>query len=187
LEAWSNFMITGHVFIATSLDGYIARDDGDIAWLSSIPTEGEDHGYVQFIAGVDGVIMGRETFRKALEFDTWPYNKPVMVLSRSLRQEDLPPRLHATVQVSSDPPDVLMQSLSQKGWKRAYVDGGRVVQSFMKMGLITDLTITTIPILLGKGRPLFGSSLCDVLLEHLNTTAFPSGLVQSTYRVPSRV
>ncbi|MBU1212791.1 MAG: dihydrofolate reductase family protein [Alphaproteobacteria bacterium] len=177
--------ITGHVFIATSLDGYIARDDGDIGWLHSIPTEGEDHGYQDFMARVDGLIMGRETFRKVLEFETWPYSKPVVVMSQSLRQEDVPSRLSETVHVSDQPPDPLMQSLSVKGWKRAYVDGGQVIQSFMKAGLIEDLIITRIPILLGRGRPLFGPLSRDVRLDHIKTTTFPSGLVQSTYRVRS--
>jgi dihydrofolate reductase len=176
-------MITGHVFIATSLDGYIARDDGDIGWLHSIPTEGEDHGYQDFMTGVDGLIMGRETFRKVLEFEAWPYSKPVVVMSQSLRQEDVPSWLSEAVHVSARPPDTLMQSLDVKGWKRAYVDGGRVIQSFMKAGLIEDLIITRIPLLLGRGRPLFGQLSRDVRLDHIKTTAFPSGLVQSTYRV----
>ena len=161
----------------------LRRDDGDIAWLHSIPTEGEDHGYHDFMASVDGLIMGRETFRKVLEFETWPYSKPVVVMSRSLRQEDVPSRLSDGVQVSDQSPDVLMQSLSLQGWKRAYVDGGQVIQSFMTAGLIEDLIIARIPILLGRGRPLFGPLSRHVRLDHVKTTAFPSGLVQSTYRV----
>ena len=127
-------MTTGHVFIAISLDGYIARDDGDISWLQSISTEGEDHGYQDFMAGVDGLIMGRETFQKVLEFETWPYSKPVVVMSQSLRQRDVPSRLFETVHVNAQPPGALLQSLSSKGWKRAYVDGGQLIQSFMKAG-----------------------------------------------------
>jgi dihydrofolate reductase len=176
-------MVTGHVFIATSLDGYIARDNGDIGWLHSIPTEGEDHGYQDFIGGVDGIIMGRETFQKVLEFDTWPYSKPVVVMSQTLRQAEVPSRLSDTVHVSAQPPNALIQTLSIKGWKRAYVDGGQVIQSFLEAGLIEDMIITRIPILLGSGRPLFGPLSRDVQLDHTKTTAFPSGLVQSWYRV----
>lgn len=176
-------MITGHVFIATSLDGYIARDNGDISWLHSITTEGEDHGYQDFMASVDGLIMGRGTFQKVLEFETWPYSKPVVVMSQSLRQGDVPSKLSDTVEVSAQPPEALMLGLSAKGWTRAYIDGGQVIQSFMKAGLIKDLIITRVPILLGRGRPLFGALLSDVRLDHIKTTAFPSGLVQSMYRV----
>ena len=118
-----------------------------------------------------------------LEFETWPYRKPVVVMSRSLRQEGVPSRLSDGVQVSDQSPDVLMQSLSLQGWKRAYVDGGQVIQSFMTAGLIEDLIIARIPILLGRGRPLFGPLSRHVRLDHVKTTAFPSGLVQSTYRV----
>jgi dihydrofolate reductase len=178
-------MTTGHVFIAISLDGYIARDDGDISWLQSISTEGEDHGYQDFMAGVDGLIMGRETFQKVLEFETWPYSKPVVVMSQSLRQRDVPSRLSETVHVNAQPPGALLQSLSSKGWKRAYVDGGQLIQSFMKAGLIEDLIITRIPVLLGRGRPLFGPLSRDLRLNHIKTTVFPSGLVQSTYQVRS--
>jgi dihydrofolate reductase len=178
-------MTTGHVFIATSLDGFIARQDGDISWLANSAAEGEDHGYERFIASVDGLVMGRGTFEKVLTFDEWPYKKPVLVLSRSLSQRSVPAALTGRVQITSETPEQAFARLSREGWRRTYIDGGQVIQSFLRAGLVDDLIVTCIPLLLGNGRPLFGPLSRDVKLDHMGTTAFPSGIVQSTYRVRS--
>jgi dihydrofolate reductase len=180
-------MITGHVFIATSVDGFIARPDGDIAWLENAAIASENHGFAQFMDSVDGLVMGRSTFEKVLAFESWPYQKPVVVLSKSLLLDRVPPQLLGKVQISTDVPEALMESLHRRGWKRVYVDGGQLIQSFLAAGLIEDLIITRIPILLGSGRPLFGPLPNDVRLDHVETTAFPSGLVQSKYRVQSGI
>jgi len=147
-------MTTCHVFIATSLDGFIARCNGDIDWLESVPTEGEDYGFQHFMANMDGLIMGHGTYDKALSFDAWPYSKSVVVLSKRLRQSDVPSALAGQVRISSKDPAAIVQEMAQEAWKRAYVDGGQVIQSFLRAGLIEDLTITRIPILLGSGIPL---------------------------------
>jgi len=178
-------MTTGNVFIATSLDGYISRQDGDISWLLGATSEREDHGYEQFVASVDGLVMGRGTYEKVLTFDEWPYRKPVVVLSKSLRSDAVPAALSGKVQIISDKPEVAFEKLSRRGWKRAYVDGGQVIQSFLRAGLIDDIVVTRVPILLGNGRPLFGPLSRDIKLDHVETSAFPSGLVQSRYRVQS--
>jgi dihydrofolate reductase len=178
-------MTTGHVFIATSIDGFIARQDGNIAWLENAPTAGENHGFENFMDSVDGLVMGRHTYEQVLAFDQWPYRKPVVVLSRSLSQDRVPTIISGKVHVSADTPEALMESLSRRGWKRVYVDGGQVIQSFLTAGLIEDLIITRIPVLLGSGRPLFRPLPNDIWLDHVETTAFPSGLVQSKYRVRS--
>lgn len=176
-------MTTGHVFIAASLDGYIAREDGSLDWLVSQPTESENHGYDAFIASVDGIVMGRGTFETVRDFDPWPYSKPVYVLSRHLMGADIPEHLIGKVLISPSPPQELMQELSNRGWGRAYIDGGRVIQSFLAAGLIDTITLTHIPVLIGKGRPLFGSLPHDVALTHVKTVSFPSGLVSSEYQV----
>lgn len=176
-------MLTGHVFIATSLDGFIARRNGDLDWLMKQQTSGEDHGYDAFMASVDGLIMGRGTFEKVLSFDPWPYPKPVIVLSRSLTNDDIPAALKDRVRLSTLAPKALMEELHSEGWRRAYVDGGKVIQSFLTEGLIEDITLTQIPILIGDGLPLFGSTPRDIDLELIETQTFPSGLATSKYRV----
>lgn len=176
-------MVTGHVFIATSLDGFIARDDGDIGWLVNRPTEGEDYGYDDFIDSVDGLIMGRASYEKVLTFETWPYPKTVIVLSRTLSNGDVREDLADKVRIIDAAPKEVMQDLSEEGWRRAYVDGGRVIQAFLRDGLIADMIITQVPVLLGSGIPLFGALDRDVELRHVETTAFPTGLVQSKYEV----
>ncbi len=144
-------MVTGHVFIATSLDGFVARMDHSIDWLVKQKTEGQDLGYEDFIASVDGLIMGRGSFKNILTFGDWPYQKPVFVMSKSLTQNDVPQALTESVRVTQLDPQELMESLTKDGWTRVYVDGGQVVQSFIRAGLIEDMTITLIPILIGKG------------------------------------
>ncbi len=176
-------MTTGHIFIAVSLDGFIARQDGDIDWLMKQQTADEDHGYDAFMASVDGLIIGRGSFEKVLSFDDWPYHKPVVVLSRTLSDADIPGELRNKVRLSSLEPGELMRELGHEGWQRAYVDGGKVIQSFLRAGLISDITLTHIPILIGQGLPLFGGLDRDVDLEHRETRSFPSGLVSSTYRI----
>ncbi len=176
-------MTEGHVYIAVSLDGFIARPDGDLDWLMKQPTDGEDYGYEAFMASVDGLIMGRGSFEKVLTFPDWPYAKPVVVLSRTLRSADIPDALEGRVRVLSASPPQVMERLAAEGWRHAYVDGGRIVQSFLRDGLIRDLTLTRIPILLGQGRPLFGPLDRDIDLKHIETKTFTSGPVQSRYEL----
>ena len=176
-------MVTGHVFIATSLDGFVARGDHRLDWLMKQNTEGEDHGYDAFMESVDGIVMGRGSFETVLGFDEWPYTKPVIVMSRSLDNGDIPKVLWPTVRLSNAEPADLMASLEGEGWSRAYIDGGRLVQSFLREGLVSDLIITVVPVLIGEGIRLFGELNRDVDLELMEHTAFKSGLVQSRYRI----
>ena len=178
-------MTTGHVFIASSLDGHIARKDHTIDWLESQGTTSQEHGYTQFIDSVDGIIFGRKTYEVVLNltFGEWPYTKPVIVLSRTLTQSDLPLHLNDSVRVTNQHPADLLETVDQQGWKRAYIDGGITIQSFLRAGLIEDLIITTIPVLIGEGIPLFGNIPHDIDLELITSRQFPSGLLQSHYRV----
>ena len=175
--------ITGHVFIAASLDGFIARADGGIDWLNPYAATGEDHGYHTFMTAMDGIVMGRGTFETALSFGGWPYEKPVTVMSTTLTEKDLRPGLAGKVQIAAGSPQSVMAKLAAEGVRRVYVDGGKLIQSFLRAGLITDLVITHVPILLGQGVPLFGALAHDVGLRHLGTTSFRSGLVQSKYEI----
>lgn len=176
-------MPTGHTFIATSLDGFIAKSDGSIDWLLARDDQGEDHGYEDFIREMDVIIMGRNTFATMRDHRPWPYPRPVLVLSRSPSHGLVPVDLTGKVEVSDKDPTAVMAMLAQRGCRRAYVDGGLVIQSFLRLGLIQDMVVTRVPVLLGEGRSLFGPLAGDVSLTHVSTRCFPSGLVQSTYKV----
>ena len=173
------------IFIATSLDGFIARTDGAIDWLneanSAVP-DGEDCGFQSFMDSVDTLIMGRKTFQQVLSFGEWPYGStPVVVLSRN--SISFPPSVPDTVTHSSEPPEDLLGRLSDEGLAHVYVDGGLTIQGFMAQGLVDEITVTVIPVILGGGIPLFGSLEKDVSLTHVRTTAFHFGFVQTTYSV----
>jgi dihydrofolate reductase len=125
--------------------------------------------------------MGRGTFEKVLEFD-WPYGAmPVIVLSRSLTE--VPKKLRDRVRIEAPTPQVLLEKLSQEGFKRLYLDGGKVIQSFLREGLVDDMTLTTIPVLIGEGLPLFGHIDKDIKLRLLECRSWNNGFVQSKYQV----
>lgn len=176
-------MTSGHVFIATSLDGFIARADGEIDWLIERSGTAEDHGYASFIEDKEMIVMGRGTYEKTLSFDSWPYDLPVLVLSKQLADTPIPQSLQGKVQFISATPLQIIADLAARDVKKIYVDGGQVVQSFLRDGLIKDMVITTVPVLIGTGKSLFGELQRDVGLELVSSRSFPSGLVQSTYRV----
>jgi len=178
-------MVTTHVFIAISLDGYIAREDGDIGWLLQRDDPTEDHGYAAFIADKEWIVMGRGSYEKVLTFDEWPYDRPVLVLSRQLADTPVPEALKGKVQFSRRMPKEVMDDLAAQNVQRVYIDGGQVIQSFLREGLVADIVITTVPVLLGSGKPLFGSLSQDIDLTLLSSRSFPSGLVQSHYRLTS--
>lgn len=171
------------VFIAVSLDGFIARSDGSIDWLDQANTlvpEGEDFGFQDFMDKTDALIMGRLTFEKALAFAEWPYaDKLVVVMSH--KGIKIPDALSGSAIASSDAPAMLLGWLALRGARQVYVDGGQTIQSFLREGLIDELNITTIPILLGSGRPLFGSLKSDIKLKHIFTKTYPFGFVHSRY------
>jgi len=176
-------MPTGHVFIATSLDGFIARPDGSLDWLILPEHQGEDHGYTGFIQTMDAIIMGRGTYEAVRGFDPWPYDKPVLVLSRQLAGTEPPPALRGKLAFADLSPQAAMDHLASQGAARVYVDGGQIVQSFLRAGLVADMVISRIPVLIGEGRSLFGDTGGDIRFSHEETRSFPSGLVQSRYRL----
>ncbi|MDG1531368.1 MAG: dihydrofolate reductase family protein [Paracoccaceae bacterium] len=176
-------MTTGHIFIAQSLDGFIARPDHGLDWLMKFQVEDDDNGYGYFISSMDCIVMGRGSFLNVLSFGEWPYELPVIVLSNTLSQNDIPENIADKVILSQLSPPELMGMLTDLGWNRAYIDGGQVIQSFLRDDLIDDMVLTQIPILIGKGIPLFGELDRDVDLLHMDTSSAPSGLVSSFYKV----
>jgi len=171
--------VEASVFIGTSLDGFIARTNGDLDFLP--PGGGEPHGYDEFMATVDALVIGRKTFEKVLTFDAWPYGrKPVFVLSaRPLA----PAPAGAVVERMSGTPADIVSQLAARGIRHVYVDGGITIQRFLQDGLIQRLIITRVPVLIGDGIPLFGPLQRDIPLEHVATRQYASGLVQSEYVV----
>lgn len=169
------------VFIGTSVDGFIARPNGDLDFLP--PGGGEPHGYADFMDTIDALIIGRNTYETVLSFDSWPYGeKPVFVLStRPLAAAPIGARV---VHLSGDPLKIVSQ-VEARGISHAYVDGGITIQNFLRSGLIQRLIITRVPVLIGEGIPLFGSLPRDIQLEHVATRHYPSGLVQTEYRIVS--
>lgn len=175
--------LTKSVYIATSLDGYIARKDGSIDWLiNSNNNKDEDYGYNDFIKLIDVIIMGRNTFETALSFGKWPYeNLKVIVLSSNPLA--IPQELKDKVSNSSLPLLELVAELENNGFSHAYIDGGKTIQNFLRENLIDEITITTIPILLGGGLSLFGVLNRDVKLKHLSTNVYDNGFVKTKYKV----
>lgn len=166
------------VFIATSLDSFIARANGGIDWLSIVERPGEDYGFKTFFDSIDTLIMGRKTYETALGFDSWPYaGKRVVVLTHTT-----PTSRHGEDFFSGDLTE-LVERLGAEGSKRVYVDGGTIIAQFLAAKLIDDLTISVIPILLGEGSPLAPKIGQDVRLQLTEHRAFESGLVQLTYCV----
>jgi dihydrofolate reductase len=174
--------LIGCVFVGTSLDGFIARENGDIDWLTAAGDELGETGYDEFFAGVDAMVVGRATFDTVSTFPEWPYaGKRVLVLSRTL--------LRSTAEVSHPDTSVhatlgdVLSVLRAEGRRRVYVDGGRTIQSFLRAGLVREITITRAPVLLGSGIPLFGPLPSDVHLRHLGSRDLGAGFTQSSYEV----
>lgn len=167
------------VFVGTSLDGFIARANGEFDFLPE--GGGEPHGYNEFMATVDTVVMGRKTFETVLTMSPWPYGKKRVVVLSS-RPLDLSAAKGAVEQMSG-PPAEIVSRLAASGAKHLYVDGGITVQGFLRAGLIQRLVLTRVPVLIGDGIPLFGSLPHDVRLRHIGTKEYASGLVSSEYEV----
>ena len=172
------------VFIASSLDGFIARPDGALDWLMQAQAgapAGEDFGYADFMAGIDALVMGRKTFETVLGFDTWPYgDRPVVVMSRQPTLQ-IPEALKPAVQHGRAGPASTLQVLARQGIRRVYLDGGELIQSFLFEDLVDRLTVTTIPRLLGQCRRLWGPLAADQIWTLQGARHWDCGFVQSSY------
>ena len=172
-----------HVYCATSLDGYIARRNGDIDWLpASDSASSEDFGYADFIASIDTLVMGRKSFEKVLSFGNWPYEE-LRVIVLSSTNSSVPNGLENKVEFADQSPTELIARLANEGSDNIYLDGGETIQRFLKTGLVDSITITRIPVLIGSGISLFGDSDADIQLTLTKSRAFSNGLVQDSYLV----
>ncbi|HNR55593.1 MAG TPA: dihydrofolate reductase family protein [Flavobacteriales bacterium] len=170
------------VFCGLSLDGFIARPDGALDFLEGDGSaEMGDHGYEAFMAGIDAIVMGRNTFEVVLGFGNWPYAKKVFVLSSGQVDLSIARAQGADVELLNAPPEEVVRQLAERGHRSLYIDGGGTVQRFLRAGLIDRLIVTRLPVLIGQGIPLFGPLDQDIRLRLLSSRTFPGGLVQSEY------
>ncbi len=173
------------IYIATTVDGFIARNNGQMDWLAH-QADGHDYGWTAFRKTIDSLIVGRKTYEQVLSMNSvWPFRGlTTVVWSRTMSTADLPQAvIDCNVEVSSLAPPELLHELGNRGLKGTWVDGGKTLQQFLSTSMIDILTITRIPILIGEGMPLFGALPADVRLEHMQTNSYGSGVVQSTYAV----
>lgn len=170
------------VYIATSIDGYIADKNGGLDWLHRISNpDNLDFGWADFLGQIDALIMGRNTFEAVCGFDVaWPYPVPVFVLSNSMTS--LPEAYLDKAEIVSGPLKEVVASLNARGFRQLYIDGGKTIQSFLQADLIDELTITQIPILLGGGVPLFSTLPKPLEFEHINTQVYLDAMVKTHYR-----
>lgn len=175
------------VYIAASVDGFIATPGGEIDWLQRPEYAATDMNglrYDEFISTIDAIVMGRHSFEKALSFSSWPYGG-TLVIVLSTQDLTVPDHLKGTVRVLAGAPDQIVSQLASEGKSRLYIDGGITIQRFLEAKLIHEITITRIPILLGSGVPLFASTGAERPLRLIEAVASNNGFVQERYEVPS--
>jgi dihydrofolate reductase len=172
------------VFVGVSVDGFLARANGELDFLDAGGSE--PHGYEEFIASVDTIVIGRKTFEIVMGFDAWPYGeRRVVILSSQPVDLAAASARGGRVEHMSGLPADIASRLSTTGARHVYVDGGVTIQGFLRAGLVQRLVVSRVPVLIGSGIPLFGDLPKDVVLRHVATRAFPGGLVQSEYEVVS--
>ena len=167
--------VSFEVFIAQSLDGFIARPDGGLDWLD--PFHGEEHGYAAFFAGVDALAIGRGTYDTVLAFPEWPYGDKRLIVFTSR-----PGNPRHGEELWRGTPRSLAARLDKEGVRRVYLDGGALIRSFLREDLVAELTLNLVPIVLGSGIPLFSSGLPEMPLRFVESKSYASGLVQIRYR-----
>jgi len=170
------------VYIATSIDGYIAPEDGSLDWLNTVPVpEGDDLGFGEFIQRVDAVVMGRLTFEVVQGFGIgWHYPVPGIILSSTLGS--LPDAFQKDTILTSGEPEQIVAEARAKGFENLYVDGGTTIQRFLKADLIDELIITEIPILLGGGDRLFGTLGEQLKFRLIESTTLLNQMVKRRFR-----
>jgi dihydrofolate reductase len=169
------------VFIATSLDGYIARPDGGLDWLDAVQSPTEDYGYHAFFDSVDALLLGSATYETVMGFAEWPYADKACYVATS--QERRPVRKEVFVRGN---PVQLARSLRERGHSKVYLDGGRLIRSFLTTGMVDELVLSVVPVLLGAGIPLFREMRAEPTYgEHrlrlASSKAYPTGLMQLRY------
>lgn len=169
------------LYIAASLDGFIARRDGSIDWLPCPEADGEDYGYGAFIAAVDMLLMGRKTYEQVLGFGEWPYaGKRCVVFSGSAAE-----RRDARVEFVDCDVAALVRDLREApGDGVIWIAGGaEIVAACLGGDVVDEIILTTAPVLLGEGVRLFPETGWSTRLDLVDARSFADGLVQQTYTV----
>lgn len=163
-----------------SVDGFLARPDHVLDFLDAGGQE--PHGFEEFYADVDVIVIGRKTFEVVLTFGEWPYGEKAVIVLSSRLLDFSSVKGGVVGQMSGEPGEIVSQ-LKSRGFKHAYIDGGTTIQRFLAAGCIDRLVITRVPVLIGAGVPLFGPLPRDILLHHVATRSFEGGLVQTEYEL----
>lgn len=170
------------VYLAQSIDGFIAGEQGELDWLEAIDNPGgDDLGFADFMQGVDALVMGRNTFEKVLTFGFWPYEKPVFVASQQL--SSLPSELKGKAELIRGSAVDISRALQARGFHALYLDGGQLIRAFLRAGLVDEITLTTLPVILGRGIPLFDDSVAHQSLQLLSSQVLLGQLVKTTWKV----
>jgi len=165
-------------YIACSVDGYIAKEDGSLEWLDCAHLPNEDYGFQEFFSSLDAIVMGRKTYEKIMTFEKWPYSgKKVVVMSSVLQN------VHEEAQLSKATPSEVIAKLHEENFRHVWIDGGITVSAFLQSGLIDRLIISIIPTLLGSGIPLFNPMDRPINCKLITSKAYASGLVQNNYEI----
>lgn len=168
------------IYIAVSLDGFIAGNDGNLDWLTGIPNpDNKDYGFAEFLDSIDGIVMGRNTFETVMSFGEWPYTKKVFVLSNTLNE--IPEKIGSRAEIVTGLIPDILEDLNRRGFRNLYVDGGKTIQSFLELDLIDEMIITLVSILLGDGIPLFGTLARLLKFKAIKAEKLNDSLVQIRY------
>jgi dihydrofolate reductase len=168
------------LYIATSLDGYIAQPNDDLSFLSIVQQEGEDYGYADFIQSVDTVILGRKTYDWVMaQVPEFPHaDKTSFVITRTAR-----PDVGKTHFYTGNLQDLVLSLKTQEG-KNIFCDGGaEIVHELLQHGLIDEFILSVVPVLVGNGTKLFKNGRPEQRLTLISTQQFVTGLVQLHYRL----
>lgn len=166
------------IYIATSIDGYIARKDGSLDWLDRVGGFDEDYGFQKLLDSIDAVILGRGTYEIAAGVTDWPYKgKKIVVLSHSLKT------VREEAEIFRGDLTELVSQLHSEGIKHIWIDGGVTISQFLNLGLVDFMTLSVIPILLGNGIPLFNVIGKEITCRLVSSLSYPSGLAQLNYEI----
>lgn len=174
--------MSNKVYIAVSLDGYIADKNNSVDWLSMVPMDDETQkNFSNFMDTIDCLVMGRNTFEVVKSFGgEWPYNKKVFVVSNSMKS--IPNGYEDKIELVKGLPTEIIKSSHSKGYNNFYIDGGKTIQNFLSEDLIDEMVISTIPILLGGGKSLFGELSESKKFEVVDTKIVSNLFTQTHYK-----